>query len=519
MFINMKKIIIAFLAILFGVNAMSQSYDDTIDFMPRQPNYYYNDWWVTPWVDTSDGILYHGYASECFLRYNYTDRPLKIVGLAAALFVLRNTPPWGLVFDSMETDEYLLLCDARPDTFVRVEQVQWNITDSHHYIQITTYPGYVDYGADCCRNGSPTEIVLPLYTYYFDKPVIVNDSFYIGNTDNFSWTHSDPPHQYDGYRYSEGVSSLEGPPPNRIPPCSYDSPSCLPILQKYRHEYWDYDGRRRVSYRYLSGYTLIFPIVEHPDCLKIRTVQADIMDSGRVRLSWRRDSLPTGWEVAWGVEGTPPDSCSLIPCSNPEVVLDSLETAVRYVAYIRSLCHDAGWDYYSDWSDGTRFYIPNRFTVTAEANHAERGRVDGGGVYEEGQTAVLSAQAWIPYRFKRWNDGDTSNPKRLVVTQDTSFTAIFGNPLGTDEPASGGLSFRLMPNPAGNSVQCILPGKAPNGGIITVVDATGHKVLRQTIEKGEPSTLLHVDALAQGMYFVTITTTQGSSTQKLTVKR
>ena len=269
----MKKIIIAFLAILFGVNAMSQSYGDTIDFMPRQPNYYYNDWWVTPWVDTSDGILYHGYASECFLRYNYTDRPLKIVGLAAALFVLRNTPPWGLVFDSMETDEYLLLCDARPDTFVRVEQVQWNITDSHHYIQITTYPGYVDYGADCCRNGSPTEIVLPLYTYYFDKPVIVNDSFYIGNTDNFSWTHSDPPHQYDGYRYSEGVSSLVGPPPNRIPPCSYDSPSCLPILQKYRHEYWDYDGRRRVSYRYLSGYTLIFPIVEHPDCLKIRTVQ------------------------------------------------------------------------------------------------------------------------------------------------------------------------------------------------------------------------------------------------------
>ena len=40
-------------------------------------------------------------------------------------------------------------------------------------------------------------------------------------------------------------------------------------------------------------------------------------------------------------------------------------------------------------------------------------------------TAVIQATASYGYHFTHWNDGDTSNPRTITLTQDTSFTAIF----------------------------------------------------------------------------------------------
>lgn len=43
----------------------------------------------------------------------------------------------------------------------------------------------------------------------------------------------------------------------------------------------------------------------------------------------------------------------------------------------------------------------------------------------ESDTAVFQAIPDTLYRFTHWSDGDTSNPRTLVLTQDTSFTAYF----------------------------------------------------------------------------------------------
>ncbi|MBR3413528.1 MAG: hypothetical protein IKG81_12650 [Bacteroidales bacterium] len=63
--------------------------------------------------------------------------------------------------------------------------------------------------------------------------------------------------------------------------------------------------------------------------------------------------------------------------------------------------------------------------VTAEAGGTGRGRVEGGGEYYEGDTATLTVLPWTLWGFLRWADGDTTNPRRVVVTQDTTLTAIF----------------------------------------------------------------------------------------------
>ena len=55
----------------------------------------------------------------------------------------------------------------------------------------------------------------------------------------------------------------------------------------------------------------------------------------------------------------------------------------------------------------------------------EQGSVSGSGVYAETAPATLTATANTGYHFSRWSDGNTDNPRTLMLTQDTTITAEF----------------------------------------------------------------------------------------------
>lgn len=82
---------------------------------------------------------------------------------------------------------------------------------------------------------------------------------------------------------------------------------------------------------------------------------------------------------------------------------------------------DSGWSYF------TNIVCPTSPTilVTGLANDSLMGSVTGNGLYAEGDTATLTAMANCGYRFDRWNDSVTDNPRQVVVTADTTFTAFF----------------------------------------------------------------------------------------------
>ena len=63
--------------------------------------------------------------------------------------------------------------------------------------------------------------------------------------------------------------------------------------------------------------------------------------------------------------------------------------------------------------------------LTAITNNDEWGVVEGGGYYDNGDEATLTATANSGYRFVKWSDEVTDNPRTVVVTQDSTFTAIF----------------------------------------------------------------------------------------------
>ena len=64
-------------------------------------------------------------------------------------------------------------------------------------------------------------------------------------------------------------------------------------------------------------------------------------------------------------------------------------------------------------------------TITAIANNSDWGSVEGGDYYDNGETATLTAIPNNGYRFVKWDDEVTDNPRTIVVTQDSTFTAIF----------------------------------------------------------------------------------------------
>jgi hypothetical protein len=53
------------------------------------------------------------------------------------------------------------------------------------------------------------------------------------------------------------------------------------------------------------------------------------------------------------------------------------------------------------------------------------GTVMGKGDYAGNSIVMIGAIANTSYRFVQWNDGNTNNPRSIIVTQDTVFTATF----------------------------------------------------------------------------------------------
>ena len=68
------------------------------------------------------------------------------------------------------------------------------------------------------------------------------------------------------------------------------------------------------------------------------------------------------------------------------------------------------------------FYIPT-YTLTVKAGTG--GTVTGGGTFEAGKTATITATPSTGYKFKQWNDGNTSASRSVTVTGNATYTAEF----------------------------------------------------------------------------------------------
>ncbi len=96
--------------------------------------------------------------------------------------------------------------------------------------------------------------------------------------------------------------------------------------------------------------------------------------------------------------------------------------------------------YLAQWSDGYTYSprpvtISDDITITAEferyrvlsatPNHESWGSLSGMNIYKKGEVAILTATPAERCLFKQWSDGNTDNPRVLVMTNDVTLSAEF----------------------------------------------------------------------------------------------
>lgn len=158
------------------------------DTIEQNPNNGFFMWWDWDYFVESEnyvGIQY-GYVTNGIitLNYNYTPVPLRIVGIAGVPVSQGNNYPVPFYYpDHTTRQEYFYLYESGPGGETLLKQVPWNLADSHRYIHIVSN-GFSNIGAvyDSCCSYMPWERTLRLYEYYFDEPVVVTDSFYVGGS-------------------------------------------------------------------------------------------------------------------------------------------------------------------------------------------------------------------------------------------------------------------------------------------------------------------------------------------------
>lgn len=183
-----------------------------------------------------------------------------------------------------------------------------------------------------------------------------------------------------------------------------------------------------------------------------------------VWFDWDSTFLQSDYQISLGPAQNSPDSNHLTNTyQNPTYISTGLEAGVRYAAYIRAQC-------------------PH-------------------------QCAVHDTTIWSPW----------SNPICFVLDSNGRVVTDTSGQEGIHTQAERGPQFVITPNPAKDKVVVtLLPPTNPSDCTLTLADAGGREMLR--FARPEAQLQIDLTPLPAGLYLVTLTTPQGSSTQKLVVE-
>ena len=100
----------------------------------------------------------------------------------------------------------------------------------------------------------------------------------------------------------------------------------------------------------------------------------------------------------------------------------------------------------------TAIFEWNNYKITTTVNDNAMGSVTESGEYTYGSEITLTATANDGYRFTQWSDGNTENPRTITVTENKTYTAEFKLNLYTliahsQNPNIGGVEITLTAKP------------------------------------------------------------------------
>ena len=415
----------------------------------------------------------------------FTERPLKVVGIAAAAYMQE---PHDTIYDYMGSPVYtehhlntrdttlagrvtdsMILYKPVNGGLVKLTEGPWRIENPHRYIVLPPrlHGRLVPHVFHQPIDDTATSYISPLYEVMFEKPVVVEDSFVVAATTFNNEGHKD--WEYGNNDIGRYYMWLWDHNPTRLFFFfEYrDEPTPeLVVWEKFRTLDWRYGrgddsisdyGPGGASMQALGGSWLfsapiILPIIE-PEfdttlCHEVSNLRVAERGAGCATLMWDAgDGGP--WVVAYGKITDAWEDFTFDTVTSPMLTLTGLEVGTQYFALVRGYC-----------------------SVTGEY-------------------------------------GEWTNPLEVEIYQPGSGP----EPEGIDRPGDLGRFTRLMPNPAREQVSVLSSYKMSR---IEVYALDGRKVLEQ--EVGGISTVAEVKDLPRGTYIMAVYLPHGVATKKLVLE-
>ncbi len=383
----MKRSSFIVLAILFLAapsisRSQNQLYFNEGDTIYGRDTIYHYQWWSDQWMaDPSNRLfcvegypLWHGRV----LQYCHTDQPLNIIGIATSLYTYiwaippaeYGNYPHGL---SIPTDipplrqEYVLLYEADTSRaqLREVGRLPVDYTKAPRYmnLELRYNPEHIT----CCNDAREINKVLAIREFYFEKPITVYDSFYVGHTQNTDWC-PDPEGTWEAWMGVTcfGIGFLATHNHCTDASCA-STPTRLWYLKQDDYARWP-NGHDTNWYHETGGNLIEFPIIlidssffdgppqyECPQATSFRVANIDTA-AGKVVFLWDTHADHQSWQISYGPSGTAPDDGTIVNCPIQVGQIMNLDTCKGYVAYVRAVCnHDS--IVYSEWSDSLQIRI------------------------------------------------------------------------------------------------------------------------------------------------------------------
>lgn len=249
---------------------------------------------------------------------------------------------------------------------------------------------------------------------------------------------------------------------------------------------WHNDGRT-----FNQSPAAIDNVVLEPNRCPMPQDVEGIIDADSLSLTWTAFGSESAWEVTL-------DTVSVI-VTTPAYTFTGIPLSLVYTVHIRSICSigDTSLAF-------TASFVNNRYMVSVRANNPAYGMVTGGGMYYNGDRATLTASPYADFRFIEWDDGDTNNPRRLIVTCDTTLIAIFDREEGISE--ADVVNCVVSPNPTSGKVTILIDVPLASAYL---TDMAGRHEEVKPVAEGDGVYTLDLSTHTQATYLLTLTTTDG----------
>lgn len=209
------------------------------------------------------------------------------------------------------------------------------------------------------------------WEFFFNKPVHVTDSFYVGFSTNFVNVSVNEEHPLAVYHphYKCTTTNYLGAPVED----HYDSCGMPRVKVKVRgRNPWDTVAYRMCGMRLnewkdtmVEQFWRVLPIimvydtiwtVDTPACRPVWDFKMLSRYGNTVRLRWSHDGPHNEWQVSYGPQGMRPEDGTMVTCNTNTWSYDDT-TGEMMVAYVRTVCRELDTVRYSLWGEGVEWYV------------------------------------------------------------------------------------------------------------------------------------------------------------------